>query len=89
MECWIDLAFNDDYEKVSAVCRQRVCIILRSAICLGSVPVIAISDLVQLSVSACPACRMSNFRCEVCAQGESYSARCDNACIVHVATPPL
>ena len=70
MHCWIDLAFNDDYEKVLAVCRQRVCIILRSASCLGSVPVIAISDLVQLSVSACPACRMSNFRCEVCAQGE-------------------
>ena len=70
MESWIDLAFNGNYKHVLGLCKQSACIILRSASRLRSVPVVAISDHMQLSVSACPACRMTNFRCEVCAQGE-------------------
>ena len=69
MQSWIDLAFDGNYKNVSAVCRPSVFIILHSANSLRSVPVVAISDHMQLSVSACPACRMTNFRCEVCAQG--------------------
>ena len=70
MQSWINLALNGNYKNVSALCRRSVCIILRSASRLRSVSVLVRSDHVQLSVSACPACRMTNFRCEVCAQGE-------------------
>ena len=70
MQLYIDLALNDYYENVSSLRRCCVCCILRPASCLRSMSALAMSDIVQLSVSGCPACRMSNSSCGVCAQGK-------------------